>query len=70
MRQAPFRVLMGATMPAVLVEAGFLSNVEEEDRFRSLDYRSRVAEAIEAAVREFLRELDRLQLHDPRVGRP
>ena len=69
-RQAPFRVLMGATMPAVLVEAGFLSNVEEEERFRSLEYRSRVAQAIEAAVREFLRELDRLHLPDPRTGRP
>ncbi len=68
-RQAPFRVLMGATMPAVLVEAGFLSNLEEENRFRSADYRARVAEAIEAAVREFLRELDRLQLSNPAVGR-
>lgn len=69
-RQAPFRVLMGATMPAVLVEAGFVSNIEEEERFRSMEYRSRVAEAIEAAVREFLHELDRLQLLDPRAGRP
>ncbi|NIM01625.1 MAG: N-acetylmuramoyl-L-alanine amidase, partial [Acidobacteria bacterium] len=33
-RQAPFRVLMGAMMPAILIEAGFLSNVEEEERFR------------------------------------
>ncbi len=61
---------MGATMPAVLIEAGFLSNLEEEERFRSLDYRARVAEAIEAAVREFLRELERLQLLDPRTARP
>ncbi len=69
-RQAPFRVLMGATMPAVLVEAGFLSNIDEEERFRSMDYRARVAEAIEAAVRDFLRELDRLQLSNPAAGRP
>ncbi len=69
-RQAPFRVLMGAMMPAILIEAGFLSNVEEEERFRSLEYRSRVAEAIETAVREFLRELDRLQLRDPGSGPP
>jgi N-acetylmuramoyl-L-alanine amidase len=69
-RQAPFRVLMGATMPAVLVEAGFVSNIDEEERFRSMEYRSRVAEAIEAAVREFLRELDRLLVPDPRVSRP
>ncbi len=69
-RQAPFRVLMGATMPAVLIEAGFLSNPDEEERFRSLEYRSRVAQAIETAMREFLRELERLQLHDPRTSRP
>ena len=61
-RQAPFRVLMGATMPAVLVEVGFISNPEEEDRFRSLDYRNSIVDAIEAAVRDFLRELDRLNL--------
>ena len=69
-RQAPFRVLMGATMPAVLVEAGFVSNIDEEERFRSMEYRARVAEAIETAVREFLRELDRLQVPDSRVDRP
>ena len=49
-------------MPAVLVEVGFISNPEEEDRFRSLDYRNSVVDAIEAAVRDFLRELDRLNL--------
>src|SRR5262249_32725695 len=31
-RQAPFRVLMGATMPAILVESGFISNPDEESR--------------------------------------
>ena len=58
-RQAPFRVLMGATMPAILVEVGFISNPKEEERFRSMEYRDRVVEAIEAAVREFLDELER-----------
>ncbi len=52
-RQAPFRVLMGATMPAVLVEVGFISNPEEEQRFRGLSYRNRVVDALAAAVREF-----------------
>jgi len=59
-RQAPFRVLMGATMPAILVEVGFISNPDEEAMFRSLQYRDRVAEAVARAVREFLRGRERL----------
>jgi N-acetylmuramoyl-L-alanine amidase len=49
-RQAPFRVLMGATMPAVLVETGFISNPEEEARFKDAGYKDKVAEAIARAV--------------------
>lgn len=61
-RQAPFRVLMGATMPAVLVEVGFISNAEEEELFRSSGYRARVVSAITAAVEEFLLDLERYSL--------
>ena len=49
-RQAPFRVLMGATMPAILVEAGFISNPEEEARFKDDAYKEKIAEAIARAV--------------------
>ena len=49
-RQAPFRVLMGATMPAILIEAGFISNPEEEGRFKDDAYKDKVAEAIARAV--------------------
>lgn len=49
-RQAPFRVLMGATMPAILVEAGFISNPEEESRFKDDAYKDRIAEGIARAV--------------------
>jgi len=49
-RQAPFRVLMGATMPAILVEAGFISNSEEEARFKDDAYKDKVADAIARAV--------------------
>jgi N-acetylmuramoyl-L-alanine amidase len=58
-RQAPFRVLMGAMMPAVLVEVGFISNPEEEARLRSPEHRSRVVAALAAAVGEFLDNLER-----------
>ena len=61
-RQAPFRVLMGATMPSILVEVGFISNPDEETQLRSGDYRNRVAQAMANAVYDFLADLERLSL--------
>lgn len=51
-KQAPFRVLLGAAMPAVLVEFGFLSNPEEESKLLDSQYR---AELVKALVRAILR---------------
>jgi len=59
-RQAPFRVLMGATMPSILVEVGFISNPDEESQLRGEVYRTRVAQAMAAAVHDFLSDLERL----------
>jgi N-acetylmuramoyl-L-alanine amidase len=66
-RQAPFRVLMGATMPAILVEVGFVSNPEEERLFRSMGYRNQVVSAMAGAVYEFL---ERLEQFSPPATRP
>jgi N-acetylmuramoyl-L-alanine amidase len=52
-RQAPFRVLMGATMPAVLVEMGFLSNESEARLLGSSEHQDRLAQAIARAVDTF-----------------
>src|SRR5262249_42273620 len=49
-KQAPFYVLGGAAMPAVLVEIGFISNPQEEQRLRDDGYRDRVARALIAGV--------------------
>ncbi len=54
-KQAPFRVLVGATMPAVLVEAGFLSNPEEAKKLATPEFRQSVAEAIARAVSTYLK---------------
>ena len=54
-KQAPFRVLVGATMPAVLVEAGFLSNPEEAGKLAAPEFRQSVAEAISRAVVSYLK---------------
>ncbi len=52
-RQAPFRVLVGATMPAVLVELGFLTNPEEEKRLADGEYRRKLSEALAAALKQY-----------------
>ncbi len=59
-RQAPFRVLMGATMPAILVEVGFITSPDEEQRLRGGDYREQVVRALAAAINEYLARVDRL----------
>ena len=58
-RQAPFRVLMGATMPAVLVEVGFISNPAEETSLATEEYRDKIAQALSRAVSAFLADAKR-----------
>ncbi len=52
-RQGPFYVLLGATMPSVLVETAFLSNPREEKRLNSSAYQKTAAEAIAHAVKNY-----------------
>jgi N-acetylmuramoyl-L-alanine amidase len=52
-KQAPFRVLVGATMPAVLVEVAFISNAEEEKKLRNPEFQQTVAEAVARSVAKF-----------------
>jgi len=52
-KQAPFRVLVGASMPAVLVEVGFISNPAEEKKLKSAEFQQTLADAIARAVVKF-----------------
>lgn len=52
-RQGPFYVLLGATMPSVLVETAFISHPREETRLMEADYHAKSADAIVKAVRSF-----------------
>jgi len=52
-KQAPFRVLVGATMPAVLVETAFISNADEEKKLSNPAFQQSVADAIAKAVSRF-----------------
>ena len=52
-KQAPFVVLMGVRMPAVLVEVGFITNREDERALRKPSERERIAAALARAVAAF-----------------
>jgi N-acetylmuramoyl-L-alanine amidase len=49
-QQAPFRVLVAANMPAVLVEMGFLSNPDQEPEMSSDDFKNRIVQALFDAI--------------------
>jgi N-acetylmuramoyl-L-alanine amidase len=57
-QQAPFRVLVGANMPAVLVELGFISNPEEEKLLGSHAYQLRLVDALVDAVGRYRAQLE------------
>lgn len=52
-KQAPFKVLVGATMPAALVEVGFISNPEEEAKLKSDEFQNLMVEALTRAVQRY-----------------
>ncbi len=59
-RQGPFHVLLGATMPSVLVEVAFISNSREEKRLTNKKYQEKVAQSIVAGVKSFAMTIDRV----------
>ncbi len=52
-QQAPFRVLVGANMPAVLVEMGFITNPEQERQLASEAFQSSIVQAIVDSIAQF-----------------
>ncbi len=54
-KQAPFVVLTGATMPAALVEVGFLSNPDEAQRLLTSGFQAEIATALARAISSFVR---------------
>ncbi len=52
-KQAPFVVLRGAAMPAVLVETVFISNPKEEAKLKDAAFLKKAAQAITQGVRHY-----------------
>jgi N-acetylmuramoyl-L-alanine amidase len=69
-KQAPFRVLVGAAMPAVLVEVSFISNPDEEKLLTSDAFQTKVASAVLRGVARFEQERARRYSFAAPTNRP
>jgi N-acetylmuramoyl-L-alanine amidase len=55
-KQAPFYVLLGAQMPAILIETAFISNPRECRRLTDSKYQEHLCEAITSGIKNYIRE--------------
>jgi N-acetylmuramoyl-L-alanine amidase len=55
-KQAPFYVLLGAQMPAILVETSFISNPRECKRLNSAAYQEALCDGIIRGIRKYIKE--------------
>lgn len=68
-KQAPFVVLIGTTMPAVLTEIGFVTNAKEEALLKRPDYRQKLADAIFHGVAKYAETLSHFDADQPAPGK-
>ncbi len=61
-RKAPFIVLIGATMPSILAEIGFVSNAKEESLLKRAEHRQRLAEALYNGLERYAGSLSHFQV--------
>jgi N-acetylmuramoyl-L-alanine amidase len=58
-KQGPFWVLVGATMPNILVECGYISNKYEEKLLRKQTTQKKIAEGIFAGIEKYKAEVEK-----------
>ena len=68
-KQAPFKVLVGATMPAALVEVAFITNPDEESKIKSDAFQKTVVDALTTARRALQDRLRDAHRHRPTARR-
>ncbi len=61
-RKAPFVVLIGAQMPSILAEIGFLSNSREENLLSRPEHRQRLAEALYKGLSRYMQTLSHFEI--------
>jgi N-acetylmuramoyl-L-alanine amidase len=62
-KKAPFVVLIGAAMPSVLAEIGFLTNSTDEALLRKPEHRQKIAEALYKGIEAYVETLSRVVAH-------
>jgi N-acetylmuramoyl-L-alanine amidase len=67
-RKAPFIVLIGAGMPSVLTEIGFLSNAREEALLKKPEYRQKIAEALSRGISQYTDTLSHFNVAQSGAG--
>ena len=61
-KKAPFVVQIGARMPSVLVEIGFLTNTKEESLMKKAEHRTKIAEALFKGVSRYADSLSHFRV--------
>jgi N-acetylmuramoyl-L-alanine amidase len=61
-KRAPFVVLIGASMPSVLAEIGFLTNTADEALLRKPEHRQKIAEALYKGISGYAETLSHFQV--------
>ncbi len=61
-KQAPFYVLIGAEMPAILIETGFITNSTERKKLLSDNYKNVLAEGIVEGIESYIKSIDQVYI--------
>lgn len=62
-KQAPFYVLMGAEMPAILIETGFISNQRDCRRLTNPAFQNHLCDAVVDGIENYIEETSMLKTY-------
>jgi N-acetylmuramoyl-L-alanine amidase len=68
-KKAPFYVLLGAQMPAVLIETSFISNPRECDRLMNPQYQEQLCDGILRGIRQYISQTSPTALSSTPAGK-
>ncbi|MYF56166.1 tetratricopeptide repeat protein [Candidatus Poribacteria bacterium] len=69
-KHARFVVLIGTSVPAVLIETGFITNPTEATKLTTDTYQEKVASAIVRGVEQFIVNTEQISQSNPKISNP